>query len=264
MRGVVSVRPGPRALVALCLGLSALPAAAEGHPPAPVDEGGRAIRGQLHTWLHQANVPLVRGRVQIRRTGCPGRPELVGCVFSARPRVMYLRPSGVRAPRLVFYHELGHVFDIRVLNSRERRRFKRIMGIRRGGWYGGALPPSEWFADAYAACADSLARWRGANATWYGYRPSRAQHLRTCALIRRAATPRGRPPQRPPDPPPVIEVEHPPPAQTQPSEGREPGDGEGGNDGPGGGTPVEPSGCTLVDQLLTGCEPEPAPAPGPL
>ena len=75
MRGVVSVRPGPRALVALCLVLTALPAAGDAHPPAPVDEDGRAIRGKLHTWLHQANVPLVRGRVRIRRTGCPGHPS---------------------------------------------------------------------------------------------------------------------------------------------------------------------------------------------
>ena len=42
-------------------------------------------------------------------------------------------------------------FDLRVLNERERQRFKRIVGIRRSGWYGRAAP-SEWFADGYATC----------------------------------------------------------------------------------------------------------------
>ena len=211
MRKVTPRGLGRAVAVALVAMLLAAPAVL-GHPPAPVDEGGRAITGKIHRWLHQANVPLVRGRVQIRRSACPGNPLFVGCVFTARPRTLYLRHD-VRAPRLVLYHELGHIFDIRVLNGRERRAFKRIAGIRARGWYAGALPPAEWFADAYSACAARLRLWRQARSSSYGYSPTRRQHMRACRLIRRAAAPRGRPPEPPSNPPPVIEVAPPPPAE---------------------------------------------------
>ncbi len=223
------------------LAATALAAPGFAHPPAPVDEQGRPIRGQLHTWMHQAKVPLVRGRVVIKRSYCPTRPSLAGCLLTARPRIIYLSPRAFE-PRLVLYHELGHTFDLLVLNPRERRQFKRIVGIRRHGWFRGALPPSEWFADGYAACAVRPRVRRAPRRTLYGYSPSRGQHARVCALIRSAVKPRGRRPQQPRNPPRVIEVEPPPPQQTQP--------GQGGA-------------CTLFDQLTTGCKPAPAPAPGP-
>jgi hypothetical protein len=230
----------PIALVVLAA--CALPAPTAAHPPAPVDELGRPVRGQLHAWMHQAKVPLVRGRIVIRRALCPSAPALAGCVFPARPRILWLSPS-LFEPRRLLYHELGHVFDLLVLNQRERRRFKRIAGIRRRGWFHGGLPPAEWFADGYASCAVRLRLRRAVRPTPYGYSPSPRRHARVCALIRAAARPRGRRPQPPRNPPPVVEVHPPPPEQTQP--------GEGGS-------------CTLFDQLTTGCEPAPAPQePGP-
>jgi hypothetical protein len=210
----------------------AVAAPALGHPPAPVTERGKAVRGQVHDWIHQVKVPLVKGRVQIRRRACPGHPSFSGCVFSKRPRILYLK-RGLREPRRLLYHELGHVFDLRVLNRRERGAFKRIAGIRRRGWFRGALPPAEWFADGYAGCAVRQ-RLRGrAAATPYGYAPTPRQHSRVCRLIRNAAAPRGRPPQPPQNPPPVIEAE--PPPQNEPTE-------DGGD-------------CNLIDELLTGCRP---------
>ncbi len=193
----------------------------------------------MHAWLHEAKVPLVRGRVQIRREDCPGHPSLVGCVWTLRPRTLYLSRRA-RELRTVLYHELGHSFDLRVLNRRDRGRFKRIIGIRRHGWFRGALPPSEWFADGYTACAIRTRVRRRAQATFYGYAPTRRQHARVCHLIHDAAAPKGRKPRRPKNPPRVIEVPPPPPEETQPG------------DGPG---------CNLVEELLTGCKP-PAP-PGP-
>jgi hypothetical protein len=222
-------------LVAVAAALVAAPALA--HPPAPVDQKGRAIRGKLHTWMHQAKVPLVRGRVQIRRIQCPLNRSFAGCVIFARPRTLYLSPN-LFEPRRIFYHELGHLFDLHVMNGRERRRFKRILGIRRPGWFQGGLPPSEWFADGYASCAVRLRLGRAVRPTPYGYAAGRTQHARVCRLIRSAARPRGRPPKPPRNPPRVIEVEPPPPQETQPG-------GEG---------------CTLIDQLLTGCKPPPPPA----
>jgi hypothetical protein len=219
---------------------AALAAPAPAHPPAPFDQAGRPVRGQFHTWMHRARVPLVRGRIVIRRAPCPLDPSFAGCVFTARPRVIWLTPR-LFEPRRLLYHELGHTFDLLVLNGRERRRFKRIAGIRRQGWFRGGLPPAEWFADAYAACAVRLRLRRAIRPTPYGYRPARRQHARICALIRAAARPRGRRPQPPKNPPPVIEVQAPPPEQTQP--------GQGGT-------------CTLFDELTTGCKPS-GPPQGP-
>jgi hypothetical protein len=182
-------------------------------------------------------VPLVRGRIVIRRTPCPASPSFAGCVFTSRPRVIYLIPNLVE-PRRLLYHELGHTFDLLVLNQRERRRFKRIVGVRRHGWFRGGLPPAEWFADAYASCAVRVRLRRSVRPTPYGYAPTRRRHARVCALIRAAARPRGGRPQRPSNPPAVIEVQAPPPEQTQPGQG---------------------STCTLFDQLTTGCEPTQAP-----
>ena len=226
------------ALVAVTL-VAALAGAgpAGAHPPAPVDELGRPIHGQIHKWMHEAKVPLVRGRIVIRRTLCPMGPVFAGCVFPAQPRVLYMRPA-LHEPRRILYHELGHAFDLLVLNQRERRQFKRIVGIRRHGWFRGGLPPAEWFADGYASCAVRLRLRRSVRPTPYGYSPSPRRHARVCALIRSAAKPRGRPPQPPSNPPPVIEVAPPPQQQTQPGQAGE---------------------CTLFDELTTGCEPTEAP-----
>jgi hypothetical protein len=220
-------------LLAAALAAAVLAGPAVAHPPAPITERGRPIQGKLHRWMHQAKVPLVGGRVQIRRRSCPGHPSFAGCVFSGRPRTLYLRP-GLREPRSKLYHELGHVFDLRVLNRRERTIFKRIVGIRRQGWFRGGLPPAEWFADSYASCAVRLRLQRRARPTPYGYSPTRSQHARVCRLIRNAAAPRGRPPQPPKNPPPVVDTKPPPPQERQPDQGQ---------------------GCSLIDQLLTGCKP---------
>jgi hypothetical protein len=230
----------PRVLsFAAAAALLAAAAPAVAHPPAPVTERGKPIRGSFHSWIHQAKTPLVRGRVQIRRGACPGHPSFRGCVFSNRPRTLYLR-RGLSDARRLLYHELGHVFDLKVLNRRERAAFKRVVGIRRSGWFRGALPPAEWFADGYAGCALRRRLRTQARPTPYGYTPTPRQHARVCTLITRAAAPRGRPAEPPRNPPPVIEAK--PPPENQPSQG--------------------PT-CNLIDQLLQGCQPG-SPLGGPL
>jgi hypothetical protein len=212
-------------------------APALGRPPKVVDQQGRLVRGKLHGWVLRSKVPLPSGRIQIRRIPCPLSASFAGCVYTGRPRVIYMRPA-LHEPRRILYHELGHVFDLTVLNMRERVRFKRIVGIRRSGWFRGALPPAEWFGDGYALCGMRL-RLRGrAHPSPYGYAPSPRAHARVCHLIRSAAKPHGRRPTRPKNPPPVVEVAPPPADQTR------------------------PGGCTLVDQLVSGCTP-PAPALSP-
>ena len=226
------------ALALLAAAAFGFAAPALGRMPVVVDQQGQLVGGKLHAWILRAKVPLAGGRIRVIRLPCPLSSTLAGCVYTARPRIVYMRP-GLHEPRRILYHELGHVFDLTVLNMRERARFKRIVGIHRAGWFHGALPPAEWFGDGYALCA-MRARLNGRpHPTPYGYAPSPRAHARVCRLIRSAAKPHGRRPKRPKNPPPVVEVAPPPPDQTH------------------------TGGCTLVDQLLSGCTPPPPPPPPP-
>jgi hypothetical protein len=225
---------GACALLACLLALA--PAAPAGaHPPNPVDEHGRPLGGSIHRWMHQARVPLVEGRVQFVLHGCPNRPWFAGCVFSRRPRRIYLRP-GLRNARAVVYHELGHIFDFIVLNRRERRAFMRIMHLHHHRWYTGRQPAAEWFADGYSLCAMGRSI-RTARRTAYGYQPAPRQHAAVCRLIVRAAAPRGRRPQQPVAPPAVIEPPAPPP---EPPPSPDP--------------PSPPEDCSWLEGMLAGCD----------
>jgi hypothetical protein len=232
------------------------------HPPAPFGPGGDRIAGTMHSWLHQAKAPLVRGRVHVLIGGCPGAPLFVGCIFTRRPRVIYLSPAA-RRPRAVLYHELGHTFDLRVLRPSHRRTFKRMMGIRTKGWFTSSPPAAEWFADGYTFCAERRRLNRARPATPYGYRATPSRHARVCRLIRRAAAEarrddgKKRPAPRPPaDAPRISEPQEPPPP-APPGAGRRP---SGPYQPPLSTTPPPPTyvlpGCDQLEALITGCDPD--------
>ena len=216
------------AVIALAATALALPA--EAHPPALVDRGGVAIQGKRHTWLHQARAPLVNGRIRLISASCPGQPRFAGCVFTRRPRTLWIRP-GARNEKSVIYHERGHAFDLTLLRHRDRRAFKRALGIDRAGWFNGDVAPSELFAEAYALCGRfGMRRPPTSELGWtrsvYGYRPSRTQHRTVCGLVARAGTERRRRanprPQPPPNAPRVIEQKPPQPAREQPPQEESP------------------------------------------
>src|SRR5215217_8699622 len=113
---------------------------------------GRKLRGHWQGWADRALVPTVVGRVRVRLQRCPARPAAAGCVYTRRPRTVFLRP-GLRDPRGVLLHELGHVFDLKVMNNRDRGVFRRLMRRRAAKWWRGAEPLAEQFAEAYSWCA---------------------------------------------------------------------------------------------------------------
>jgi len=80
---------------------------------------GGPLKGRWQDWADRALVPTVTGRVKVRLVPCPARPAAAGCVYTRRPRTVFLRP-GLRDPRGVLLHELGHVYDLRVMNNRDR------------------------------------------------------------------------------------------------------------------------------------------------
>jgi hypothetical protein len=185
---------------------------------------GRPLRGSWQRWADRALVPTVTGTVRVRLARCPARPSAAGCVYTRRPRTVFLRP-GLRDPRGVLLHELGHVYDLKVMNNRDRGAFRRIMRRKRAKWWRGAEPLAEQFAEAYSWCARyarivSIARYSS-----YDYRPTGRQHRRVCRLVRAAARDR-RSAQRPAGVPVVTRPHPPPPPPPSSAPGTVPGDPE--------------------------------------
>ena len=184
-----------------------------------VATNGKPLAGPYRAWVRQSKAPTVRGRVKVILSGCPGRPRLSGCVYSKRPKRLFLR-RGIAQPRAVLYHELGHLFDLRVMSRSDRRDFKRLIGKPRSAWYRGTNPPSEQFAEAYALCAQRSTVGRRTQA-YYGYSTTPRRHRAACAILRRTLRPGAPPPAPPRNPPPVFEPrspQAPPPASDQPDE----------------------------------------------
>jgi hypothetical protein len=186
----------------------------------------------------------VKGRVTIRRSGCPGLPRAAGCVYTKRPRVVYLR-RGLRHPRSVLLHELGHVYDLTVLSNKDRGRFRRIMRKPRTNWWKGKRPLGEWFAEGYSWCARYTRIVSVRKDAIYRYRPSASQHRQICSLIKRAE--RDRTPPPPPPAPPVVTGDPAPPAPPPVDAGVVPGDpGPAPAEGP---TPTPTATRTVVPPL---------------
>ena len=186
-----------------------------------VTPSGRSLPQPWQRWAQASLVPTVRGRVTVRLTGCPALPRAAGCVYNRRPRVIYIK-RGVSRAHSVLLHELGHLFDLRVMNNGDRGRFRRIFRQpRRRAWWKGSIPLAEQFAEAYSFCARyrrivSITRYAS-----YRYRPSSRQHEAVCRLIRNAA--RDRTPFTPPaDAPPVTRSDPVPPPQPPSSPGTVP------------------------------------------
>ena len=212
------------ALLVLAL---ALPAAALARPaPRLIDSHGHQIHGRPARWLQQSRMPLVGGRIRLIIGECPHHPKFAGCVYSMRPRRLWLN-MGALNPKSVLYHELGHTFDFELLRRSDRKKFKRVMHLRRPGWFAGNGPPSELFAEAYAFCARFGMRkpsdkYRSWTHSLYGYWPSRKQWRANCTIIKRAGSQKrqkAKPkPQPPKNAPPVIEEKPPPKQQQKPSQ----------------------------------------------
>src|SRR3954454_24763890 len=92
------------ALVVLAL---AAPAALARPAPRLIDRHGHQVHGRPARWLQQSRMPLVGGRVRLILGECPHHPKFAGCVYSMRPRTLWLN-MGALNPKSVLYHELGH------------------------------------------------------------------------------------------------------------------------------------------------------------
>jgi hypothetical protein len=198
-------------------------------------------------------MPTVTGKVTLRVQRCPKAPTAAGCVITKHPRVIYVK-RGLRNPRGIMLHELGHVYDMLVMSDRDRDRFRRIMRqpASRQWWIGGT-PLAEWFAEAYSWCARyahivSIKRY-----ALYRYRPTPTQHTRACALIKSAA--RDNTPPVPPPAPPVVTGDPRPPPPPSLVPGTVPGDPERDREP----APPEPPQATPAPPLPPILTPSPTP-----
>jgi hypothetical protein len=185
--------------------------------------GGKPLAGRWQGWADGSRMPTVSGRVRVRLARCPALPKAAGCVYTKRPRTIWIRP-GAGDPKGTLLHELGHVFDLLVLSNRDRAKAKRIFGVpTRRSWWSGRRPAAEWFAEGYSWCARyarivSLRRY-----ATYHYRPTAAEHARLCRLIARVAADK-KPAAPAPSTPPVTRPDPPPPPPPSPDDGTVPGD----------------------------------------
>jgi hypothetical protein len=205
---------------------------------------GGVLPGRWQSWADASRMPTPKGRMRVRFQRCPALPHAAGCVYTRRPRTIYLRVGG-GDPRGTILHELGHTYDLLVLSNRDRRAVSRIFHRSRRAWWKGHIPTAEWFAEGYSWCARyarirSLRRYAS-----YQYRPTAAQHRRLCAVIRRAAGDR-HPAQPAPSAPPVTRSDPPPAPPPSPAPGTVPGDPD---HDPGPTAPEDPN------------EPQPTPTP---
>jgi hypothetical protein len=139
--------------------------------------------------LASYHMPLPPGDLVIHRGPC----------FDGGGACALSSSGGVWAQgRFALAHELGHVFDTRVLTPSDRAWFTQLLDLTGRPWgaSGGWPDPAERFADAYAACAvglspagkrDRKGRVRGGWIDVYGCRPTARQHRAICNAISESA-----------------------------------------------------------------------------
>lgn len=143
-----------------------------------------SAHGRIHTTIHFG-------------TPCPGSEgEAVGCTSLGDHGANVWIGDG--DPDTLI-HELGHVFDMQVMNPASRATFKRYIGPRTRTWFpvndgfdGVRDLGTEIFADAFATCV--LRPWvYPPDGFWttYDYDPGSTRvHRQVCRLIQRVANER--------------------------------------------------------------------------
>ncbi len=146
----------------------------------------------LQAWADASHVPTAPGAVVVHRARCYVDDARACTVAPGDEMWLLVRAhdlSAVFAPeqRSVFAHELGHIFDYRVMTPAARAAFQRVIGDGRPWRARGGNSAHEVFAEAYGLCLRhrSIRRTRGQGLL--GYLPSPTVHRRACRVIRQAA-----------------------------------------------------------------------------
>lgn len=137
---------------------------------------GSSASGPYQGWVDASALPTPAGAITVREG--TGPCSSAACSTYAPATVWMGRHAG----RQDLLHEIGHHFDAERMSSGARAAFTRLAGLGARPWKGGANPPNERFAAAYAMCGTSSSA--PARTHWeYGYRPSVSEHRAVCGLI---------------------------------------------------------------------------------
>lgn len=111
-------------------------------------------------WIERSQAMTPLAEVRVREEPCGGA---VGCAVTTQ-KLIYVDPS---LPwfdaRVVFMHEVGHIYDEYGLEPEQRQRLAALMETRLWrppGASGEDRPTQELFADLYSQC--SIDRWHRA------------------------------------------------------------------------------------------------------
>lgn len=157
---------------------------------------GGDVKPRHWTWAAQAQtrVPLPNVQLSIVSDFDP--------MYDPITHKLYIPKPGwggwtYRDERVLFLHELGHVFDYTEMNRAERDRFRAAIGTGKCSWWGtctlwreglrdGVMEPGERFAEMYAACAIGKTREQveAAGLPSYGWLPELGTDAALCYLIR--------------------------------------------------------------------------------
>lgn len=156
---------------------------------------GEATRADK-TWAAEAAayVPLAPGAVYVTRGWDP--------MWLPQDQILSIPRAGhggwtARDEHYLLLHELGHVFDSRLMSPAKRDTFRQAIQSPCSWWSAHckpprnqdeSVPPGERFAELYAACALGLTRWQVDDAGYpsYGWDPP-VDDRSLCALFQRFA-----------------------------------------------------------------------------
>jgi hypothetical protein len=165
--------------------VAALAVVASAQATTLVTPAGAPLGGRLQAVVDSSRMPTAPGAVAVDLHPCPGS-QYDSCWDAT---VLHLPTARGVDLRWTLMHELGHVFDDRVLTAADRAAFKRVIRYS-GAWTTGDEPAGERFAEAYAGCALYAHAPYGGLQGQYGYTAGPDTFRRACDLIHRAA---GRP-----------------------------------------------------------------------
>jgi hypothetical protein len=141
-----------------------------------------AESSQFQQWADGSLMPTPSRRIQLQLTGCVSLTGSWSCALSTGVISIAPRDAGDRG---VFLHELGHMVDFFMARPRDRRAYRRIIGLRPSmRWRSQPVGGQELWATSWSLCA-RYAVLPDDYTTQYGFRPSDAIHQASCRLFAR-------------------------------------------------------------------------------
>lgn len=193
------------ALTALLLA-AALATAPAATAAVVVDQHGHVAPRPWQRWIDESRIPIPPWVLRLNFADCPAYndEDVWGCASPTGDEIWVSPRTDRGMMRHLFFHEVGHWFDVRALNDHDRDVFRRIAGVGalrqayglrgNGSWFAPAprrnvssvmLAPSEVFADAFDACAGYNRADGVLPIYWWPYWwPSQRRHRHVCEWLR--------------------------------------------------------------------------------